>query len=432
MTCAPSLSLSARMTRACALSVALLLAACGGGGGGSSSPAPTPAGPTLTSISLSPVTPILNTGMTADLQATVHLSDGSTSTAYDSQLTWTSLTPSVASVSSTGVVTALSAGNTSIRAAKDGVQATVSVVVSSSTVSLTGIAVSPTTGTLGVGHILSLAADALWSNGTGSSGYASRVAWTSSNTAIATVDPMGIVTGIAAGSATITASLSGHSASASITVTGSAPTLTSITLSPAGGSMAVGATLDINATANWSSGPATFPYDSALTWTTSNASVAVVNGNGVVTALAAGSAVITATRGSVHASVTVTASGAAFDPALVGRWQFISVGGEYGSFYTFNANGTFTYSLIYQNQSSCISFSQVVAFHSGTFSSSTGKIILNATTLYDDYSNCAGATTRYVKAPAIQEHQAYFNGGLLYTNNTNDFTNTGWLGHAKQ
>ncbi|HJV90608.1 MAG TPA: Ig-like domain-containing protein [Holophagaceae bacterium] len=407
-----------------------LAAACGGGGGGSA--ASTPAGPALSSISLSPATPILNLGMTADLQATLKFADGTTSTAADDQLTWTSLTPSVASVSGTGVVTALAAGSTSIRAAKDGVQATVSVVVTSSTVTLTGLAVSPTSGTVGVGNILSLAADALWSNGTGSSGYASRVAWVSSNPAVATVDAMGIVTGQAAGSATITASLNGHSASAVITVSGSSPTLTSISLSPAGGAMSVGGTLDLTATANWSSGPATTPYDSALTWTTSNPSVAVVNGSGVVTALAAGSATITATRGSVHASVTVTASGAAFDPALVGSWQYISVGGEYGSFYTFNANGTFTYSLIYHNQSSCISFSQVVAFHAGTFSSSSGKIILNCTTLYDDYSNCGGVTTRYSKPAAVQEHQASFNSGLLYTNNSNDFVATGWLGHAKQ
>jgi uncharacterized protein YegP (UPF0339 family) len=75
-----------------------------------------------------------------------------------------------------------------------------------------------------------------------------------------------------------------------------------------------------------------------------------------------------------------------------------------------------------------------VAFHSGTFSSAPGQIILYCTTLYDDYTNCQNGVQRIVKStPATQIHEASFQGGQLGTRNqTNDFTATGWLWHTKQ
>ena len=224
---------------------------------------------------------------------------------------------------------------------------------------------------------------------------------------------------------------------ATVTVTAGTPTLTSITVTPATTTLNVGGSVDLTAAGNFSNGTSTSPYDSQVAWTSTAPSVATVNAGGVVAAVAAGTATIRATSGSIVGSAAITVNGPTFDPTLVGNWQWIGTPNpvdlsNYGSFYVFNADGTFTYTLIYDSGNTCISTSRVVAFHAGTFSSATGQIILNCTTLYDDYTNCSGATTRYPKTPAIQVHGAYFQNGLLYTNNTNDFQATGWIGHVKQ
>ncbi|MDD3382236.1 MAG: Ig-like domain-containing protein [Bacilli bacterium] len=119
-------------------------------------------------------------------------------------------------------------------------------------------------------------------------GSSAAVTWESSNTSVATVDSNGRVTGIAAGSATITATSVVSSvikSSHSVTVTDAK----SITLNPTTVSLMVGATQTISAVVNSSS-----LTDKTIIWTSSNASVATVDSNGKVTAVAAGSATIIA------------------------------------------------------------------------------------------------------------------------------------------
>ncbi|SQK75734.1 Bacterial Ig-like domain (group 2) [Tatumella ptyseos] len=82
-------------------------------------------------------------------------------------------------------------------------------------VAVTGITVTPTTASVAVGSTTTLAAALTPSNTTDST-----VTWSSSDNTIATVDPStGVVTGVAAGSATITASAGGVTATSAVTVT---------------------------------------------------------------------------------------------------------------------------------------------------------------------------------------------------------------------
>lgn len=427
----------------------LLLAGCGGGGGSSSGGGTTtPAAPTLASIQISPASPSLGIGAALDLQATGRYSDGTSTSPFDAQVSWTSSAPAVATVDGNGVVTGVAAGTATITAAKGGVQGTVVATVLMASRTLTGISLNPTSMSLTVGAQRDIAASAIWSDGTGSTGYNGSVTWTTSNPAAATVSNLGMVTAVAAGSATITASASGKSATCAVTVAGTtAPTLTSLSLSPASGSLSVGGTLYLTPIGHYSDGSSAniVPITTVL-FTSSNPSVATVDAYGIVTAAASGSATVTASFSgrSATAAISVAAT-PTFDTRLVGRWKWIGApdpsGNTYGSFYEFFANGTFTYSLIYMaGTGSCITHSQVVASHAGTFSTqggldapaTPGKIIFNCTSHFTDYTNCAGATTRFAYTKGNPHfHWAAFSSGYLVTNHDDDFTITGNLSHLK-
>ncbi len=132
------------------------------------------------------------------------------------------------------------------------------------------------------------------------------VTWTTNNAAAATVNSAGVVTGVAAGSATITATSSGKTGTSSITVT--APlVVTTVTVAPTSASVVAGATTTLVATVKDQNG--VVMTGQTVTWTTNNAAAATVNSSGVVAGVAAGSATITATSSGKTgtSSITVTA-----------------------------------------------------------------------------------------------------------------------------
>ena len=134
-----------------------------------------------------------------------------------------------------------------------------------------------------------------------------NVTWSTSNASIATVDANGLVTAVSAGTAVITVTTEDGTKTASCTVTVTVP-VTGVTLSQ------TQASLYYNRTPNTLTLTATVAPDNAtnkdVTWTSSDSTVATVDQNGLVTALARGTAVITATTadGGKTASCTVTVS----------------------------------------------------------------------------------------------------------------------------
>lgn len=129
-----------------------------------------------------------------------------------------------------------------------------------------------------------------------------RVNWESSDSEVASVSSSGTVTALHAGTATITATASGKSASCTITVT--AIDVTGIDIGATEHDLALGEQYLLSVSilpANAS--------DKTVVWTTSDESVAIVKG-GLVTALKAGTTVITATASSgLNAKCTFTVSG---------------------------------------------------------------------------------------------------------------------------
>jgi len=132
---------------------------------------------------------------------------------------------------------------------------------------------------------------------------AATLTWSSSNTSVGTVSGSGMFSALAVGSATVTATSGSVSGSTTATVVPATPVLTTITLSPSSANVMVGNTRQFTATTRDQFGN---PIAASLTWTSNNTTVGTVNGSGLFSALAAGSATVTATSGAVSGSATAT------------------------------------------------------------------------------------------------------------------------------
>src|SRR5436190_9046320 len=128
------------------------------------------------------------------------------------------------------------------------------------------------------------------------------VTWTSGNPSVATISGSGLVAGVTAGSATITATSEGKSSTAALTVT-SVP-VASVAVAPATASLTVGQTVQLTATPKDSAGGTL--TGRTVMWSSSNPSVATVSGSGLVTSVVVGTATITATSEGKAGSATVT------------------------------------------------------------------------------------------------------------------------------
>ena len=170
---------------------------------------------------------------------------------------------------------------------------------------ISSIYITPSAATVGVGQMTSLAAYATYSDGTQNQISGSSVGWSSSATNIATVtSPGGSVTGVALGTATITASAQGVSGTATVNVTIS--NITSLVITTTQGSTQPITTATINGTTGtlqfyaYANGSPNNDVTQSVTWTSSNTSVATIasggtSGNGFAMAVAAGTTNITAT-----------------------------------------------------------------------------------------------------------------------------------------
>jgi Bacterial Ig-like domain (group 2) len=142
------------------------------------------------------------------------------------------------------------------------------------------------------------------------------ITWASDNTTVARVSTSGLVTGVVAGLATITATSEGRSGTAAITVA-NLP-VASVTVSPASASVQVGATLQLTATARDASG--NLLSGRAVTWASSNTAAATVSASGRVTGVATGAATITATSEGQNGTSAITVIPVPPPPTAGGIW----------------------------------------------------------------------------------------------------------------
>jgi uncharacterized protein YjdB len=209
--------------------------------------------------------------------------------ATNRNVTWVSNNVSVATVDGNGHVSGVATGRATVTVTTDDgeFRSSCVVTVQDEPVAVTGIAMDSVALTVYVDDVEDLTYTLVPSNATNA-----NVTWSSNNISIATVDNAGRVAGIAPGKATVTVTTDdGHfSASCLVTVQKLAVSVAAVTLDHTTLDMYVGDIADL--TAEVSPSDAT---NKSLTWESSDASVATVNGDGRVTGIAPGKATLTVT-----------------------------------------------------------------------------------------------------------------------------------------
>jgi hypothetical protein len=241
---------------------------------------------TVDGITITAARTVIPLGGTEQLIARGHKTDSSSEDVTEA-VRWASRDPAIASVDGHGLVTVHGVGETAITASRDGVTGTLPIRVSAS--ELRAVAVAPTTHTIAKGLAFPLVARGMFSDGTVVDVTATAT-WTTSAAAVATVSTAGTVQSIELGSATITATVNGFTASAAIVV--GPPVVTAIAITPdplmllintnqqlsVTSTSSDGTTRDATARAVWSvTGP-------ALTLSATGLAHAVADGNAMVTA----------------------------------------------------------------------------------------------------------------------------------------------------
>jgi trimeric autotransporter adhesin len=257
--------------------------------------------PTLVSIAVTPPNPAMPKGSTQQLTATGSFTDGSTQDMTSSVL-WAVSPPSVATVTSTGLIHAQAIGSANITASSGSVCGTDPLAVLAPT--LVSIAVTPPNPAMPKGSTQQLTATASFTDGS-TQDMTSSVLWAVSPPSVATVTSTGLIHALALGSASITATA--VSVRGTDTLTVSEPTLVSVAVTPPNPSVPKGNTQQLTATASFTDG-STQDITNAVAWTSSSPSVATVSGNGLLSAHALGTASIKASSGSISGVDAVAVS----------------------------------------------------------------------------------------------------------------------------
>ena len=245
----------------------------------------------VTGISLDKTSVTLNTTDTYSLIANVNPTDAS-----NKSVTWNSSDAAIATVDDNGVVTGIKVGTATITVTTvDGnFTATCAVTILQP---VTGVHLDKTAVTLNTTDTYTLVATVDPIDASNKS-----VTWNSSDAAIATVDDNGVVTGIKAGTATITVTTVDGDFAATCAVT---------VLQPVTGISLDKTSVTLNTTETYTLVATVDPVDASnksVTWNSSDAAIATVDDNGVVTGIKAGTATITVTTvdGDFAATCAVT------------------------------------------------------------------------------------------------------------------------------
>lgn len=142
--------------------------------------------------------------------------------------------------------------------------------------------------------------------------------WSSSANAIATVNPSGIVTGVAPGTATIRATSGSVTGTLDVTVTSGIGVLVTINVGAADRTIELGSITQATVTGRDAQGAPVALGNRQVTWTTSNSSIATITSSGIATGVGVGIVDLQATvaDGAVpkSASVQLIVSGIAGAP----------------------------------------------------------------------------------------------------------------------
>jgi uncharacterized protein YjdB len=259
-------------------------------------------GTRVVSVTISPPGIAIPVGTTFRFTATAQLSDGTTQDVTASA-TWTSSDPSVVASLGSGLVMAERPGGVALSATFGGVTGVAMLGVTGA--QLVSLEIDPVDPSLGVGVAVSFSAIGVYNDGSRADLTAS-VMWSSSSPNVVSIDGGGNAVTRAAGTSVIVATNGMVKGSSTVTVT--SISLQSLSVIPPNVTLTVGGTAALRALGTFSDG-STVDLTTSVVWSSSSQDVAFVDpSSGLVTALAPGSAAVTATFGTVSGAAKVLVS----------------------------------------------------------------------------------------------------------------------------
>jgi len=255
--------------------------------------------PTLVSIALSPRGITLTPTHSAQLKAVGTYSDASTQD-ISASVAWSTIPDGIVAVSTKGLATGKALGAATISAVSDTVSAMDTVTVLAPT--LKSISVKPSGVSIPLGENQQLSATGTYNDGSAQD-LTSFVQWASSSPTILSFSSVGVATGDALGTVTVTATSGAIRATSQLQV--GPPVVVSFSVAPANSVLAVGAQEQLNALAKFSDGT-TQNITTSMSWSSANPAIASVSNQGLLLAQHAGETIISVSSDSVVGSVNVT------------------------------------------------------------------------------------------------------------------------------
>ena len=270
---------------------ALMLVACSSGTTG-------PSAHGIADIVMTPDTLTVAVGDSATIQAQPVTASGAPVTGVT--LFWSTSDASIATVDQRGTVRAVGVGTANVDASFAGVSPKQPARVVVVSVPVASIVIAPKVATMRIGGTLQFTDTTKDATGHVLSGRS--VAWSTSDTTVATIDQAGLAIAKKPGAVTITVASGAVSAAAAVTVT--AVPVAKVVIAPSNPSVIVGETTQLVATPEDSIGdPLT---GRVITWASSDTTTASIKQSGIVTGKMAGSVTITATSEGVSVTTTLT------------------------------------------------------------------------------------------------------------------------------
>jgi uncharacterized protein YjdB len=208
-------------------------------------------------------------------------------------VTWSTTSPAVATVSSAGVVSTVTAGTTTITATSEGRAGTAALQVTLRPVASIQVNFASAADSI-LTRTRTTQASVVQRDSAGNVLTGRAVTWSVAPTTVATIGTGGLVTGVAVGGASVIAR--SDTTPGTARVTGSrelrVTNVATVTVTTPGPSVRIGQNLQLTAVARDVN---SIPVTVTFTWSSSNTAVATVNATGRVTGVAVGTVSITAT-----------------------------------------------------------------------------------------------------------------------------------------
>ncbi len=382
--------------------------------------------PALVSLTVTPANTTVPTSLLLQFDALGTYSDGSQQD-LTSSVTWASSAPNVASINSTGLASTWVVGSTTITASLGAVQSTTTLIVDSG--ALVSIAVTPSNPSVAVGNSQQFTATGTYSDNS-TQNLTIMATWSSSSTGVATISAAGLAAGATTGASNISATVGSINGSATLTVT--APTLVSIAVTPANGTVPAGYSLQFDAVGTFSDG-SNQDLTSSVTWSSSAPDVATINSAGLTSSLLVGNTNITATSGTVQGTTTLTVNSAilvsiAVSPATpsiaAGTTQQFTATGTYSDNSTQNLTSTATWSSSATGVATIAAggLATAVTVGNSTISATVGSISGSASLTVASATPASIAVTPANPSITVGNTQQFTATGTYTDNSTQDLT----------